>query len=121
MKYCPNANCRHRATAGSQAEYLDHVLACADCGTALVTDSGSMVRLPVSSKDAESSVSRQELREQQATSDVRNGVFGLLAGVAITVGTIIFPTERGASLFAWGPMAYGLFRLARGLWRRPTT
>ena len=124
MKYCPNTNCRHRATSGSQAEYLDHVAACADCGAPLVAGPGSLVELLATSMQdgsAESDESPEDLRELQARLDVRTGVFGILAGVAITLGTIIFPTERGTSLVAWGPIAYGVFRLVRGLERKPKT
>jgi len=123
MKYCPNANCRHRATSGSQAEFLDHVALCADCGAALVAAPGSLVQLPpaptpTQADPTESDEHPEDHRERQARLDVRTGVFGILAGLAITVGTIMFPTERGTSLFAWGPIAYGVFRLARGLDRR---
>jgi hypothetical protein len=124
MKYCPNANCWHRATSGSQAEYLDHVAACADCGASLIAGPGSLVELPTRATQDDSVDSDEppeDLRERQARLDVRTGVFGILAGVAITVGTIIFPTERGSSLLAWGPIAYGVFRLVRGLERKSKT
>jgi hypothetical protein len=121
MKYCPNADCRHRVTCGSQAEYLDHVTACPDCGAALVANPGSLVRLSstLTQEDViESAAPPEDERQRQARLDVRTGAFGILAGVAITIGTIMFPTERGTSLFAWGPIAYGVFRLVRGLERR---
>ena len=121
MKYCPNANCRHRAASGSQAEYLDHVAACADCGASLVAGPGSLVELPPTTQEesSESAEPDEDLRDRQARLDVRTGVFGILAGVAITFGTMIFPTEKGASLLAWGPIVYGVFRLVRGLEQKP--
>jgi hypothetical protein len=122
MKHCPNANCRHRALSGSQAEYLDHVATCADCGAALVAERGSLVQLPSSTLTQGDPTGSEEtpesLRDRQATLDVRTGVFGILAGLAITFGTIMFPTVSGTSLLAWGPIAYGVFRLVRGLERR---
>ena len=124
MKYCPNANCPHRATSGFQAEYLDRIAACADCGASLVAGPGSLVKLPTRATQddlAESEEPPEDLRERQARLDVQTGVFGIVAGLVITVGTIIFPTERGTSLLAWGPIAYGVFRLARGLERKPKT
>lgn len=119
MKYCPNANCGHRMTSGTQAEYLEHVAACADCGAALVATPGAMVQLPPSTLAQGDSTEPEEgpddLRQRRARSDVRTGVFGILAGLAITAGTMVFPTEQGTYLFAWGPIAYGVYRLARGL------
>lgn len=108
-------------TSGSQAEYLDHVAACADCGAALVEAPGSMVQLPPSTSTEDESTEPEEgpeeLQKRQARSDVLTGVFGILAGAAITIGTMVFPTERGTYLFAWGPIAYGAYRLGRGLIR----
>lgn len=124
MKYCPNANCRHRLTSGSQAEYLDRVAVCADCGAELVAAPGTVVQVPsapVTHEDsAESAHGAEDAQERRARSDVLTGVFGILAGAAITFGTMVFPTERGTSLVAWGPIAYGVYRLVRGLEGRPT-
>ena len=117
MKYCPNAECRHRVASGSQAEYLDRVETCADCGATLVPEPGSLIALqpqPSAPLD-ESGEPQEDARAQQARHDVRTGVFGILAGLAITFGTIMFPNEHGTSLIAWGPIGYGLYRLIRGL------
>ena len=117
MKYCPNAECRHRVASGSQAEYLDRIETCADCGAALVLEPGSLIALqpPPSATLDESAETQADLRSQQARQDVRTGVFGILAGLVITFGTIMFPNEHGTSLIAWGPIGYGLYRLIRGL------
>jgi len=121
MKYCPNAICGHRLTSHSQAEYLDHVAKCADCGAALVAEPGALVQLPPTTSTQEDSTAPEEgpeeLRQRQARLDVLTGVFGMLAGAVITAGTMAFPTERGTYLFAWGPIAYGGYRLVRGLTR----
>jgi hypothetical protein len=120
VKYCPNANCRHRLTSGSQAEYLDRVVACADCGAELVAAPGAMVQVPAApaTHEAGAEAEDEDAQQRQARSDVLTGVFGILAGAAITFGTMVFPTERGTSLFAWGPIGYGVYRLFRGLERR---
>ena len=116
MKYCPNANCRHLATSGSQAEYLERVAVCADCGAALVAEPGALVQLPPTQHDStESEETTEELADRQARLDVQSGVFAVLAGIAITIGTMFFPTNRGTSLVALGPILYGVVRLARGL------
>jgi len=82
---------------------------------------GSLVDLPPTLTQAASAQSEDLLedeRERQARLDVRSGAFVILGGLLITFGTIIFPTEQGTWLFAWGPFAYGAFRLARGLQRK---
>ncbi len=38
MRYCPNLDCSHRQLTGSQAEFLDHVERCAECGVLLDTE-----------------------------------------------------------------------------------
>jgi putative signal transducing protein len=38
LRYCPNLDCPYRQLTGSQAEFLDHVERCAECGTALTTE-----------------------------------------------------------------------------------
>lgn len=118
MKYCPNANCSHRLTSGSQAEYLDRVATCADCGAELVAAPGAMVRLPPDQPGQAESTGvvdgDEELRQRQARSDVRTGWFGIVAGLAITGMTFLIPTERGTILIAWGPILFGMYRLFRG-------
>lgn len=121
MKYCPNANCRHREASGSQAEYLDHVAVCADCGAALVAEAGSWVALTPRAAvhdEAKASEPDEDLRDRQARKDVRAGMFAISAGMFITLVTIVVPTERGEVLLAWGPIAYGAYRLVRGLDRK---
>ena len=63
----------------------------------------------------ESGEPQEDARARQARLDVRTGIFGIAAGLVITFGTLVFPTERGTSLIAWGPIGYGLYRLLRGL------
>ncbi len=47
--------------------------------------------------------------------DVMSGIFGIAAGIAITGATYALALNGGIYMVAWGPMAFGLVRLLRGL------
>lgn len=64
---------------------------------------------------------RYEGRKQAGTKDLGCGFLLLLVGVAITLGTWA-ATEAGGSYWVmWGAMAFGVFYILRGLYRKVTS
>ena len=109
-------------TAGAQAEYLDHVSKCGDCGAELVAVPGAFVKLaalPAQDLSLEDPAeTAEEARERQGRMDVMVGIFGIFGGIAITAGTYALALNGEVYLVAWGPIVFGVLRLVRGFWRR---
>lgn len=63
---------------------------------------------------------RYEARKQAGTKDLMWGVILILVGAAITWGTWSAAEAGGSYWIIWGLMAYGMFRIIRGLYRKVT-
>lgn len=108
---------------GSQAEYLDHISVCADCGTDLVEQPGSF--LDPSVLEAREAMMAAEV-EDAATEDaamqsrmsVMTGVFCIVIGVGGSLVTYALALPGGVYVVAWGPVVYGAIQLVRGMEQR---
>ncbi len=47
--------------------------------------------------------------------DIATGIFSILAGSAIWLGTWLLAWNGGVYIIAWGPIVYGIVRLGWGL------
>jgi len=109
--------------ARSQAEYLDHIVKCKDCGAALVSEPGAFVETSaVSTQDdpVERMATVDDARERQARVDVVTGISVIVAGLVVTAGTYALALNGGVYLIAWGPMLFGVLRLSRGVYAAKT-
>src|SRR5215472_14948570 len=95
MRYCPSTVCPYRRRTRRPVEYEDHVVTCADCGTALVDDL-AVARAGIAPEDptAEprgyrepailaSVAADEESRARAARVDVVTGVCFLVLGVLL--------------------------------------
>lgn len=64
---------------------------------------------------------RYETRKQAGTKDLGCGFLLLLVGVAITLGTWAAAAPGGGYWVMWGAMAFGMFYILRGLYRKVTS
>lgn len=47
--------------------------------------------------------------------DIATGIFTIVTGGALWLGTRLLALNGGVYIVAWGPIAYGIVRLTRGL------
>jgi hypothetical protein len=128
MKYCPNPSCRHTKRHKRAAEFLDHVETCNDCGMAVVPrdelDSED-TRLRVaafheqrSNEAREDKEAEDEVRGENANVDLGTGIALVVLGLALFFGPMFIQRadgQTGTFLIAIAPMAYGIYRIERGL------
>jgi hypothetical protein len=108
-------------------EYEDHVVTCADCGTALVDDL-AIARAGMAPEDptAEprgyrepailaSTAAEEEIRARAARVDVVTGVSFLVLGVLLMFAAGQHASTGISFVFCALPLGYGLVRLLRGV------
>jgi hypothetical protein len=130
VRYCPSTACPYRCRTRRPVEYEDHVVTCADCGTALVDDL-QVARAGITPEDRTAeprgyrepailaaAVDEENARARAARVDVITGVTFLVLSVLLMIATARRTAAGISFTFALLPLGYGLVRLLRGLGRK---
>jgi hypothetical protein len=122
VKYCPNLACPHRVRVKVPAEFVDRVSVCSDCATPLLASEQEAIEgiQPLAGgpyRGAARPAATAPPRSWARGSDTLMGAAFLGGGLLLTVFT--FATASAGTggrsyVVAWGPMAYGVYRLVRG-------
>jgi hypothetical protein len=120
VTYCPSLDCPHRLRVRSPAEFQAHVIECSDCGAKLVASkkearAGIRAATQPPYREGRAPTEVAERAPNRGLNDKGVGVALIVGGLALTAFTYLFSSRIGGGtyVFAWGPIAFGAYRLMR--------